>query len=1074
VPIAAARPRVEIRLLGPLEALVDGRPVAVGGPQPRAVLSLLALNAGTPVSWDSLVDAVWGDGDPPAGAANSVQVYVSRLRRALAPTGAAGGTAGGTAAGAAGGTAAGAAGSGAGAALIRSGAGGYVLDIPPDAVDARRFETLAARGHDQLAQGAPDAARETLAEALATWRGRPFPDLDGANMPAMRARLEAQHVAAQTEHAEALLALGRTGQAVAELERLVQLHPLDEGLVVRLMTALYQAGRQADALSAYGLAASRLAEELGVDPGAILRQTHEAVLRQTLNPPLSTTSAMAVGRAGGAPREERSLERLRRPRGELVGRRAELQQAVDLLADPAVRIVTLVGPGGIGKTRLALAVADRIAAEADGSSPVTAIVPLASVSDPAEVLALVAQGIGAVPEWPGQDLVELLAEVLTDRPTVIVLDNVEQLVGDPRLSDALVELLERAPGLTLLLTSRIAMRLRDEHQIPLGPLPVPDEDDSALDEVGSSESVQLFVERARGVAPDFALTAANAADVAELCRMLDGQPLALELAAARVRVLPPQDMVRRTGRLLQLLTGGSVDLPDRQRSMRAALDGSAQLLDEVELSVFGQLSVFVGGWTVAAAEQVCLCPEDVVDVLTRLVDKSLVVADGSGRLSMLDTVREYAAERLSAAGGDLAAELRQRHARFYAEFAADVGYRYQATPDSGRRALLDAEAGNLTAALAHAAESGDRTSFHRLVVGTLSYWFYTGRVAQGERWLALTDASELPPDLRAQVLVVIGNVALVNGDPVRAGEPLDGAVQAAREVGDPFLLARVLSIRGLAHRHTGQPARALEHTEEALAVVRRQLAEEPGAPRFALLLGLLQNERGEILDHLGSSDEARAMFEAYRKQAVVDDDPSHLAWALINIALNEGDRGHHALARELMAAAMRAADEGGSTPIEGDAHMAAGLLELLVDGDPAAAVRHEAQAARMLQSSGLLLTLPDAVSLLGAALLRSRQHADAARMLAAGAAWRASRSLVVVSRPTQNVIVQAEAELAAVRLHSEGSPLARSLDEEAARGAAAPYGWLEALDLPEVGEAGRVEIHLVDLSRSEASAKTAP
>jgi predicted ATPase/DNA-binding SARP family transcriptional activator len=1061
VSIAAARSRVEIRLLGPLEALVDGRPVAVGGPQPRAVLSLLALNAGTPVSWESLVDAVWGEGDPPAGAANSVQVYVSRLRRALAA-----------------GTGTAAASPGA-APLIRSAAGGYVLEVAPEAVDARRFEGLAARGHEQLAQGAPDAARDTLAEALSLWRGRPYPDLDGEGVSALRARLESHYLAAQYEHAEALLALGRAGQAVAELERLVQLHPLDEGLVVRLMTALYHAGRQADALSAYGFATARLVEELGVDPGTTLRQTHEAVLRQTLGPPAAT----GVRAPAAASRDKRSLERLRRPRGDLVGRVDELERAVDLLADPAVRIVTLVGPGGIGKTRLALAAVDRIAADAiatdpaaadaEGSDVVTAVVPLASVSDPAEVLASVAQVIGAVPEWPGQDLVELLAEELTGQRTVIVLDNVEQLVDDPRLADALAELLERTPGLTLLVTSRIALRLRDEHQVPLGPLPVPDEGESGLEDVRSSESVQLFLERARAVAPDFALTSANAADVAELCRMLDGQPLALELAAARVRVLPPQDMVRRTGRLLQLLTGGSVDLPDRQRSMRAALDGSAQLLGEAELSVFGQLSVFVGGWTVTAAERVCECDEDVVDVLSRLVDKSLVVADGSGRLSMLDTVREYAEERLGAAAGDRAAEVRGRHTQYYAEFAADVGYRYQATPDSERRALLDAEAGNLTAALAHAAESGDRTSFHRLVVGTLSYWFYTGRVAQGERWLGLTDASELPPDLRAQVLVVIGNVALVNGDPVRASEPLDGAVEAAREVGDPFLLARVLSIRGLAYRHTGQPARALEHTEEALAVVRQKLAEEPGAARFSLLLGMLQNERGEILDHLGSGDEARAMFEAYRRQAVLDDDPSHLAWALINIALNECDRGHHPVARELIASAIRAADEGGSTPIEGDAHMAAGLVELLVDGDPEVAARHEAQAARMLQSSGLLLTLPDTVSLLGAALLRSRQHADAARMLAAGAAWRSGRGLVVVSRLSQNVIVHAEAELAAVRVHSDGSPLAAALDEEAARGAAAPYGWLEALDLPDVGEGGRVEIHLVDLSRSAPRAQTA-
>jgi tetratricopeptide (TPR) repeat protein len=553
--------------------------------------------------------------------------------------------------------------------------------------------------------------------------------------------------------------------------------------------------------------------------------------------------------------------------------------------------------------------------------------------------------------------------------------------------------------------------------------------------------------------------------------MLDGQPLALELAAARTRVLLPHDMVQRTGRLLQLLTGGGRDLPDRQRSMRAALDGSHQLLDEVEAAVFAQLSVFVGGWTVTAAEQVCECREDVVDVLTRLVDRSLVVADGSGRLAMLETVREYAAERLTEAGAEAGLAVQRRHARYFAEFAAIVGGRYSDSPKPENRTQLDLEAGNLSAALAQAAADGNDTDFGQLIVGTLNYWFYTGRMAQGERWLALSDASHLPADLRAHVLRVIGNVALVKGDLARAIKPLDGAVAAAREVGEPLLLARVLSIRSLAFRHAGKMPRALAYVDEALRVSRSALDEAPATSALSRLLGVLHNERGEILDNLGSTSEARGLFETYRQQSMLEDDQSHLAWALINLSLSALDRGQHSVAKELMASALRAGDEGGSTPIQGDTQMAAGLVEALI-GDPTAAIRLEVEAARKIHGSGLLLTLPDTISLLGVALLRSGQPVEAAQMLAAGAAWRAERGLVIVSRITRRTVGEAEAELELVRTRAAGTELALAIEDAAVRGAGAPFGWIEALDLPAVDAGAPTQIHLVDLGQRAAGAAT--
>ncbi len=601
--------RVELRLLGPVEALVDGVPVTLGGSRPRGLVTVLALSAGKAVSVDRLIDAVW-DGDPPTGAANSVQVYVSRLRRTLQPAD--------------------------GQRVLRSSPGGYLLDVPPDAVDVLRFERLASEGNDRLRAGHPASAARLLDAALALWRGPALSDLDGPSTHGIVMRLEARRLATRMDRMDVEIALGRHAQAVPELQELVDTHPLDEGLVARLMTALYLSGRQGDALAAYAAAARRLADDLGVDPSPSLRAVHSEVLRQSLTMPrtvaateFSAHASSALEPGGGAPAGQeptapaapaveggaraRALETFLRPRGDLIGRRAEMESAVALLQDPAVRIVTLLGPGGMGKTRLAVAIADALravsgAAAAEGRSerePLrVAVVPLSTVTDDGEVLASVAQVLGATSEWAGQDILEMVARELEGRRTVLVLDNLEQLVDSEATLDDILALLDRLPLLSLLCTSRTALRLAQEHQIPIGPLSVPGPDDD-LDAILASDAVQLFRERSSAVVPGFTVTADNARAVADVCRLLEGQPLALELAAARSRVLQPDDMVRRTGRLLQLLTGGGRDLPARQRSIRAALDWSAQLLDEAEESVFAQLSVFAGGWTVDAAEAVC-------------------------------------------------------------------------------------------------------------------------------------------------------------------------------------------------------------------------------------------------------------------------------------------------------------------------------------------------------------------------------------------------------------------------------------------------------------------------------------
>ena len=1030
-----------VRLLGPLEVLRDGRPVPLGGQRARALISLLALSAGTAVSTPRLVEAIW-DGDPPQAAANTVQVYVSRLRRALAGAG--------------------------GTSPLQSSPVGYLLDVPDDAVDVNRFERLVAEGHARLQAGDAAVAGRLLRDALQLWRGPAVPDLAGLRAgDGLIARLDARRLAAQLDRIDADTALGRHGEVVPELQELIRLHPLDEGLVVRLMTALYRSGRQADALAAYTEAAARLDEELGVEPGPQLRGVHTAVLRHEI--PGAAEPAPPAGGRPGAPRavvvpvqgtpvqgtppngtppngapQAGPTQAARtpsaappRPRTSLIGRADELARTLELLTDPQVRLVTLLGPGGTGKTRLAVEVAERLAArhEQDAAELLGGVVfvPLSGVDEPSELLAEVCRTLDAAPAWAQEPLLEVAARALGPDRTVLVLDNLEQLVEGPEALDAVVALLDRLPALTVLCTSRTVLHLRGEQLLTLEPLPLPDPGTGGdVDTVLRSDAVRLFTERAAAALPGFRVTPANAQAVAELCRMLDGLPLALELAAARVRLLGPEQMVTRMAKRLQLLSGGARDLPERQRSMRAALDWSAQLLDPDEARAFAQLSVFGGGWTIEAAEAVCDAgDEDLIDLLARLVDKSLVVATGSGRLSMLQTIRDYAAERLRDSLD--AGPVRDRHARFFAELAEELGPLIRTSPDAATRSRLDAEAANFSAALEHAATTGDGVLLARLVVGLLDYWFFSGRLGQADRWVRAAQLAQMPAHVQAPLLISIGSFAFVQGDLARAVPAFAGALQAARELGDPLLTVRSLAAGSTAARFSGQPQEALAQLEEALALSRSGGAEA--------VLPMLENERGEVLDSLGRADEARPLFEAYRHHALAEGDRSNLAWANVNLALQALDRGEGDAARRLGESALEAADDGGSAPVRADVRAAAGLVELCL-GDAGLALTLLTQALELAVAAGQLLTVADIVSLCGASYLELGEAAVAARLLAAGRSWRQLRGLAVIGRVAQRTIERAEAGVSAALTESE-------LARESELGATVPYGWVSALALPE-------------------------
>ncbi len=1028
-PVGDDRPGIEIRLLGPLEVDVDGARAELGGPRPRALLSLLALEAPAPVSVIRIVETLW-DGQEPDGARNAVQVYASRLRKSLGVAGSA----------------------------VRAVPGGYVLHVPAARVDANRFEQLVDAGQAQLTGGDPASAVDTLGRALALWRGDALVELGPAG-DGLRARLEARRLAARTGLVEAELARGQHATVLPTVEELVRRHPLDEHLVACLMTALYRCGRQADALSAFAAAVQRLDDELGVDPGAELCDVHEQVLRHEV-PHVAAPAAPAAAAlpTASAPTLVACTDPVRdvaaalppgrglgRPRLPLVGRSADLDLAGALLADPRVRVVTLVGLGGMGKTRLSLEVARRHAADREAL-----VVALAGTEDPAAVLPAVCRAAGLAPDWVREPPLEVAVRGLAGRRVLLVLDNLEQLLDRPGFDGAgsdvagsgsddvglavLDELLDRLPELTLLCTSRTPVGLAGEFLVPLGPLPVPPAGVVEPAEVLSYDAVRLFRERARAAMPGFDVTRENAADVATVCRMLDGLPLALELAAARVRLLPPATIAHRGDGRLTLLAEGPRHLPDRHRSIRAALDWSVALLDDDEKDVFARLSVFAGGWTLQAAEQVCagadLDAPAALAVVGRLVDKSLVVADGSGRMWMLELVREYAAGLLAQAPGDALTAAGNAHRDYVLDLAERLALRLGGGLDPATRATLDAEAANFAVALGRLQAAGDTERLARLVVVLLEYWFYSGALADADRWLAVAQAPDVPARTRAKLHMTAGSLAFVSGDLRTARTEHEAAVAVAADLGDDMLLARNTTMLAVIDRYGGARDVALDRL-----AVARGFAERAAS---SAVLAVIDNERGEILLDLGRTAQARPLIQTLHDRARADQSLDQVATTGAHLALLSCADGDDVQARELIGTALTTAEETGVTPALADVLLVAGILELRL-GEPATAVQGLRRALRVTRQVSLLVSLPGLVSLLGAALVRTGDLLAGARILAAGRAWRAARGMAVLYTLAAALVDAAEAEVDR-RLAPD------ALRAATAAGEAAPFGSLDAVE----------------------------
>jgi predicted ATPase/DNA-binding SARP family transcriptional activator len=733
---------MDVQVLGPVEASVGGRAIPLAGGKPRALLAMLALNAGSTVSTSRLIDGLWGQA-PPVSANKLVQVYVSQLRKAL-----------------------GASGDGAEIVTRRH---GYELRVGPDAVDAARFERLVAAG----------AARE----ALALWRGPPLDDVaDEPFAGAEIRRLEELRLAALELAIERELDGGRHRDVIPELEALVSAEPLRERLHAQLMLALYRSGRQADALEVYRHAREVLVEQLGIEPGTELQELNQAILVH--DPGLESPRAPAASTSDG-----RSA--LPAPPNRTIGRADEIGAITERLRAGSVRLLTLTGPGGVGKTRLALEVARLIEADfVDGAQ----FVWLESVGRAQDVPAELVRSLGIV-LLSGESADRAVERFLAARRLLLVADNFEHVLA---AAPFIGQLLGSCPGVTVLATSREPLGLQAEERRPVPPLALPppgSADDPAA--LAGMDAVALFCERARVHDPQFELGDANAGVVVGICRRLDALPLAIELTAARCGLLSVGEIAERLDTALGALGSGPRDAPARQQTLRATIDWSHKLLDDHEKDCFARFAVFAGGATVDAAETITHAS---LDTLDHLVAKNLLVrrhAHAPTRLGMLETIRAYATERLASDADEQG--VREEHYGYYLVLARHHGTEQALWGTDAREHLvrLDAEIDNLHAALGWAIGQADAELALALAAALGCYWDMRYRSADAVDWI--DRALDLPgadahPALRVRALraKASGLWQMGRGQPRAVAAEMEAI---ARRLGDPVTLSQALQLR---------------------------------------------------------------------------------------------------------------------------------------------------------------------------------------------------------------------------------------------------------------------------------------
>jgi len=785
-----ALPDVEFRVLGPFEVLVGGRPVPIGSRKQRLVLSALTVEVDRVVGADALSLLLWDD-VPPSSADVTLRSLVSRVRRALGGSG----------------------------GCLEGRDGGYRLRVDPAQVDGVRFERGVVQARDQLAAGRSEEAASTLRDMLGLWRGPAYCEIADRDFgrPAAH-RLDEARADAVEELAEAEIASGEWQQALAVLEPHLAAHPLRERPWEQLMLALYRSGRQAEALAAYRRVRALLRDELGVEPNPALRTLERRILNQ--DPRLA-----AVAEHVGAARTAEPVAELPVPLTALVGRAAELAELARVLT--RTRLLTLTGVGGVGKTRLALQLARNVECGFAGGVRLVELGTLMPDAGEARwaVAAEVASGldVASAGATDAEEVLRRVADRLRGRPALLlVLDNCEHVV------DAVARFvhgaLQRCSELTVLITSREPLAVPGEVVWAVPPLALPPAGTHDLVDLAAGDAVALFCQRAGAAQAGFTLTVDNAPAVERICRRLDGIPLALELAAARMRALGPDQVAARLDSRFELLTAGGRTALPRQQTLRATMDWSYRLLSGDEQVVLRRLTVFAAPFDLDAAEAVA-GPEDgpagtVADVVFRLVDKSVVVAQqrrGEVRFGLLESVRAYAAERLAEAGeGDA---VRRRLRMHYTAAAAQQRRVWGSGWDStGWHRRVAAEEDNFRAAVSAALAGGDHDAALLLLSGLWVHWIWAGR-AEAIGWLegALKGPGR---DLVARTECTIGLASLLRwwelGEPERSVRLFAEAEELAEAADDDgcrfwarYFHAEFLMLRGEGERAKARYLEAL-------------------------------------------------------------------------------------------------------------------------------------------------------------------------------------------------------------------------------------------------------------------------
>jgi predicted ATPase/DNA-binding SARP family transcriptional activator len=1001
---------VRVAILGPLVVEHDGAPVLIGGQRLRALFIRLALEPGRWVGAAALAGALWDGEQAPAVPLNALQSLVSRLRRLLPDPG-----------------------------ILESSASGYRLCVNPGDVDASRFEALVTEGRRALAAGRSADAGRAFDEAHALWHGPALADLDGSSFTQpFVIHLEQLRRAADEDRYEAALQLGRHSEIVPELESLVAAEPLRERAAAQLIRALSAAGRQADALSAYDRTRTALVEELGLDPSPELAAAHQAVLVGA--PPRDTA---------GAPKAPRN--NLPTALTSFVGRDSELDQIGQLLGSH--RLVTLTGPGGAGKTRLAIAAAQRAT---DAPSGIW-LVELAPVSDPDEIAAATLGALSAREmnlldtstantsrPTTSRDALSRLVDLLGERHVLLVLDNCEHLVGGAaQLAD---EVLGHCPHLRILATSREPLAIFGEAICPVLPLGMPRIGMSAAETL-TFASVRLFADRAAAVSPGFIVDEKSVAAVIEICRRLDGLPLAIELAAARLRTLPVAVVAERLIDRFRLLTGGSRTAVARHQTLRSVVSWSWELLTTEERALAESLAVFHGGVTVESATAVSGSGyDDTMELLVALADKSILqpVSGQALRWRMLETLREYGAEQLAAQGRT--DEVRRAHAEFFCALAERCEPELRTPRQLENVKLLGADRDNLNAGMRYSIDSGDVTTAVRYGAGLAWYWHLVGAEVEASGWLgqivellgakqepgyaiclagwaftlagldgnrshavkqrALELLEELLPDAKLDahpllVLLEVG-VAMLQDDHSAAS----AAINRQLNHPDPWSRAAMQMISGLIAENSGDLEGLRRASADALAGFRA------AGDRWGVSMSLAMSAGAAVTDgELATALEQYAEAVELLEDLGSTDDVAYLLMRQSQALERSGDRpaAHAALQR-----AYELAEQGGSASILAMAEFAVSLE--LGSGDEPEKAR-EFLISALQRAENVAHMAPQATASMYCALSRIQRQAgelEAARESAASA-WQVAKTshdmpVVAFSGTTLAAIVLAGGE----------------------------------------------------------------